>query len=86
MQGAKTSARIDCLRSEFEELAAVLSCRAKKGKFEGFKVVCLEDELPQRPLFQLVLVPERLDNEVLEALLFVDCAPKLVNHRVKYLG
>ena len=87
VQGAKTSARIDCLRSEFEELAAVIICRERKlEKFEGFEVVCLEDELPQRPLLQLVLVPEILDNEVLEALFFVDCAAKLVNHRVKYLG
>ena len=55
-------------------------------KFEGFELVCLEDELPQRPLLQLVLVVEILDNEVLEALLFVDCTPKLVNDRVKNLG
>ena len=46
----------------------------------------LEDELPQRPLLQPVLVPELMDNEVLEAVLFVHCSPKLVYHRVKYLG
>ena len=49
-------------------------------------MVCLEDELPQRPLLHLVLVLEPLDNEVLEALLFVDCTPKLVYHRVKDFG
>ena len=49
-------------------------------------MVYLEGELSQRPLFQLVLLEELLDNEVLEAFLFVDCTPKLVNQRVKYLG
>ena len=49
-------------------------------------MVHLEGELPQRPLLQLVIVVEILDNEVLEALLFVDCTPKLINHRVKDFG
>ena len=46
-------------------------------------MMCLEDKLPQRPLLQLGIAPEPLDNEVLEALLFVDCVSKLVYHRVK---
>ena len=68
-------------------MAAVIIRRVKQVcKFEGFELVCLEDELPQRPLLQLVRVPEIIDNDVLEALFFVDCTPKLVNHRVEYLG
>ena len=87
MEPVEALAICGSLSSDFEELAAVASCRSRKEeKFEGFEVVCLEDELPQRPLLQLVLVPEILDNEVLEALLFVYCAPKLVNYRIKYLG
>ena len=49
-------------------------------------MVYLEGELPQRPLLQFVQVPELLDRQVLEALLFVDCKPKLVYHRVKDFG
>ena len=87
VQGAKATARSDSLGSEFEKLAAVITCRGNQFvKFEGFEVVCLEHELPQRPLLQLVLVTEMIDNEVLEALLFVDCSPKLVYNRVEYLG
>ena len=48
-------------------------------------MVGLEDELRQRPLLQLVLVLESLDGEVLEALLCVDCAPKVLNHGINHL-
>ena len=74
VQGANASARIDCLRSEFDELSNVIIFRfVEVVKLEGLEVVYLEDELPQRPLLQLVLVPEIIDRQVLEALLFVDC-------------
>ena len=87
MQRVEAVAISGNLSSEFEELTAVIICRINQGgNFEGFEVVCLEDELPQRPLLQLVLVRENLDIEVLEAFLFVDCAPKLVYHRVKDFG
>ena len=48
--------------------------------------MCEKEELLQRPLLQLVQVDEIVDNEVLGALLFVDCTPKLVNDRVKNFG
>ena len=48
-------------------------------------MVHLEGELPQSPLLQLVHDPELLDNEVLEAFLFIDYTPKLFYQRVKYL-
>ena len=87
MQRVEAFAISGNLSSEFEELAAVIICRiSQDGNFEGFEVVCLEDELPQRPLLQLVLVLQIPDGQVLEALLFVDCTPKLINYRVKNFG
>ena len=68
MQRVEAVAISGNLSSEFEELAAVIICRiSQDGNFEGFEVVCLEDELPQRPLLQPVLVSVILDNEILEA-------------------
>ena len=57
----------------------------KVCELEGLEVVCLEDELSQWPLLELVLVTEKLDGEVLQAYLFVNCAPELVEHRVEHL-
>ena len=87
MQRVEAVAKSGNLSNEFEELAAVIIRRFNQGvNFEGFEVVCLEDELLKRPLLQLVLVPVILDKEILEALLFVDCTPKFVNHRVEHIG
>ena len=49
-------------------------------KFKGFEMACLEDELPQRPLLNLVPVFEPLNGEALEAQLFSDCTTKPVDH------
>ena len=87
MQRVEAVAESGNLSNEFEELAAVIIRRFNQGvNFEGFEVVCLEDELLKRPLLQLVLVPVIFDKEILEALLFVDCTPKVVNHRVEHIG
>ena len=68
MQRVEAVAISGNLSSEFEELAAVIiCCISQDGNFEGFKVMCLEEELLQRPLLQPILVPVILDNEVLEA-------------------
>ena len=68
MQRVEAVAISGNLSSEFEELPAVIiCCISQDGNFEGFKVMCLEEELHQRPLLQPILVPVILDNEVLEA-------------------
>ena len=55
----KAAAGGDSLSSKFDQLAAVgISGLIQVGKSEILKMVGLEDELPQRPLFKLVLVKE----------------------------
>ena len=46
--------------------------------------MALEHDLLKWPLLQRILVKEVLDLELLEALLLVDGAPKVVEHRVEH--
>ena len=60
-------------------MAAVIIGRGiQVGELERVEVMSLEDELPQWPLLKLVLVGKPVDREALEALLLVDCTPKVV--------
>ena len=62
MQSAHAAAKGGSFRSKFEQQATVISCRVIQfGELERLEVMGLEDELPQWPLLQLVLVPEPLD-------------------------
>ena len=79
VQSAHAAAKSDSFRSEFEEQAAVIMCRAQAMKLERLELVGLEDELPQGPLLKLVTVTEILDREALKAQLFSDCPPKTVD-------
>ena len=46
--------------------------------------MALEHDLLKWPLLQRILFPEAIDLELLEALLLVDGAPKVVEHRVEH--
>ena len=43
-----------------------------------------EDELLQRPILQLVLVPKDVDFKAFESLLYVDRAPDVFKYLVEY--
>ena len=87
VQSLKATAGGGSLSNEFEQLASVfISGFPQVGKFEVLKLVGLVDELPQRPLLKLIIVPEALDGQLLKAQLLVDCTSKLVKKRVQHLG
>ena len=51
---------------------------------ERLKFLGQEDELLQRPILQLVLVPKQLDFKAFESLLYVGRAPDVFKHLVEY--
>ena len=52
VQCVHAAAKGDSLCGEFEDLISVLRCSVRSNvcELEELEVVCLEDELPQRPL------------------------------------
>lgn len=75
------------LGSEVEKEALVGICRfTQELDFEILKLWGLEDELRKRPFLQLVLVPEPIDGQVVEALLRINGAPEDVNHRIDHFS
>ena len=68
MMRVQTAAKVDNLSCKFEEQAAVFFCRViQVCELQVLEVMCLKDELPQGPLFKLVLAPDLLDSEALKA-------------------
>ena len=75
------------LSRELEELAVVANCcDTQVSELEGFHVMCEKVEHLRWPLLQLSIVIEVLNCQVIEALYFLDCSPKVVDHRVEHIG
>ena len=73
--------------SDLKELATVANFRdTQVSELELFHVMCEKIEHLRWPLLQLFIVIEVLNGQVIEALHFLDCSPKVVDHRVEHIG